>query len=105
MKTIVLVAVLLGAASCHRDSERAPAPSATPAHGVEPPIRGAAGDADLRVMLAEMASAKACEMIRGRFIPLRAPDRPGVTSGVLWIRGCEISREGDGPHILFAIDG
>jgi len=33
-------------------------------------------------------------MIRGQFRALRAPDRPNVATGVLWIRECEITNTG-----------
>lgn len=67
------------------------------------PTRGAAGDEDLRVMLSELASSKACGLIRGAFTGLRAPDRPDVVTGVLWIRQCEISNAG--LHVTFHVTG
>ena len=66
-------------------------------------MRGAAGDADLREMLAEVASSKACQMIEGQFLALRAPDRPAVRTGTLWIRSCEITH--DGNRVTFALSG
>lgn len=66
-------------------------------------MRGAAGDADLRVMLAEVASAKACEMIRGAFRGLRDPVRHEVVSGILWMRDCEI--ENAGTNVTFTLGG
>jgi hypothetical protein len=56
--------------------------------------RGAVGDSDLRMMLTELASAKACELVRGQFRPLRASDRPDVVTGILWIRQCKVSNVG-----------
>ena len=56
--------------------------------------RGAVGDSDLRTMLTEVASAKACALIRGQFRPLRAPDRPDVVTGIMWIRECKMSNVG-----------
>jgi len=89
---LVLVTVLVASSACqrHRD-EPAPAP---PPPAAEAPIRGAVGDSDLRVMLAELASAKACEMIRGQFRGLRAPERPDVVTGILWIHDCTITSQG-----------
>ncbi len=69
-------------------SAAAPIPSAKPVE------RGAVGDGDLRVLLSELASAKACEMVKGQFRPLRAADRPGVVTGVLWIRECKAKNDG-----------
>ena len=66
-------------------------------------VSGAAGDTDVRVMLAEIASAKACEVIEGQFIGLPAPDRPNVMTGVLWIHHCKISNEGT--RVTFELSG
>ena len=45
-------------------------------------------------MMAEVASAKACDLIRGHFQPLPAFDRPNVVTGTLWIRECRIINAG-----------
>jgi len=45
-------------------------------------------------MLTELASAKACELVRGQFRPLRAPERPQLVTGILWIRECKMSNVG-----------
>jgi hypothetical protein len=79
-----------------------PPPPAVVAQAVAP-TRGAAGDADLRVMLSELASSKACAMIRDGFHGLRSPDHPDVVTGVLWIRQCEITNAG--AHVTFHITG
>ena len=42
-------------------------------------------------------------MIRGQFRALRAPDRPDVATGVLWIRGCEI--DNTGTQVSFHLTG
>src|SRR5688572_1547158 len=99
MRTLVLCGILL--AACNRD-EPTPPPSPAPAVA-KPPIRGAAGDRDLRVMLADVASAKACAMIRDQFRGLRAPDRPQLVTGVLWIRACTIAN--DGLDVTFHLKG
>ena len=54
-------------------------------------------------MLAEVASSKACQMIEGTVLPLRAPDRPAIRTGTLWIRHCEITN--DGTDVTFALSG
>jgi hypothetical protein len=97
MKAMIIVMLL---AACHRDRPAAPPPPAT---APRPPVRGAAGDEDLRAMLAEIASSKACDMIEGQYLPLRAPDRPAVRTGVLWIRRCRITSEGT--RVTFALAG
>ncbi|HEU4786669.1 MAG TPA: hypothetical protein VFS57_04650 [Gemmatimonadaceae bacterium] len=75
----------------------------TPIQQAVAPTRGAAGDADLRVMLSELASSKACGMIRNGFQGLRSPEHPDLVTGVLWIRQCEISNVG--AHVTFRIAG
>jgi hypothetical protein len=91
--------LLLG---CHRGGERS--------HGQEPakppakqPSRVAVQDDDLRIMLAEIASAKACDLIRGQFRGLRDPARPQTVTGVFWIRGCRITRRGT--NVTFQLSG
>ena len=54
-------------------------------------------------MLTELASAKACQLIRGQFRPLRAPDRPDVVTGVMWIRECKVSNVGS--KVTVALSG
>ena len=98
--TAVTIIGALNLAACNK-GEPAPPPPEPPV--AKQPVRGAAGDGDLRVMLSDLASSKACSLIRGQFRALRAPDRPGVATGVLWIRGCEISN--DGTRVTFHLTG
>jgi len=105
MQALALAAALASSSSaCH------PAPDvAQKAHATEPlpsakPVeRGAVGDSDLRIMLTELASAKACQLIRGQFRPLRAADRPEVVTGVMWIRECKVSNVGT--KVIVALSG
>jgi hypothetical protein len=100
MRRLMLISlfVLIG---CKRQEASPPPPPPPPA--AKPPIRGAAGDSDLRAMLAELASARACDMIRGQFRGLRAAERPDLVTGVLWIRGCKITNEGT--RVMFRLTG
>jgi hypothetical protein len=86
-----------------KHEEPKPKPEAPPPPAAQAPIRGAVGDHDLRVMLADVASAKACEMIEGQFRGTRDKDRPGVVTGVLWIRECKITN--DGTRVEFRLAG
>jgi len=87
-----------------RDPPPAPAvASADPVPVAKPVERGAVGDSDLRVMLGELASTKACELVRGQFRPLRAVDRPDVVTGVMWIRDCKIISAGT--QVTFVLSG
>ena len=97
MKTFWLVAVLATLGACTRDAAPPEPPKAAA------PIRGAAGDSDLRVMLSELASSQACAMIRGGFHGLRAAEHPEVVTGVLWIRECQITNVG--ARVTFRIAG
>lgn len=91
---------LVALAGCEHD---VPSPPPVSSKAAVAPTRGAAGNEDLRVMLSELASSKACGLIRGGFTGLRAPDRPDVVTGVLWIRHCEITNAG--LHVTFHIAG
>jgi hypothetical protein len=94
---LVLVATLIG---CKRDE---PAPAPPPPAAARAPIRDVAGDKDVRALIADLASAKACEQIRGRFRGLRAAERPSLVTGVLWIRDCKITN--DDTRVTFRISG
>jgi hypothetical protein len=98
---IGLAVALAVGASCGRDAEP-PQPQPPPPKATAP-LRGAAGDASLRVMLSELASTKACSMIEGQFRPLRAPDRRDTVTGILWIRSCRIRN--DGTRVTFHLGG
>jgi hypothetical protein len=73
-----------------------PPPPAPPApKPLEPIVKGAAGDNDLRVMIAQIASAKACGMVEHQFRTLRAKtpaDQPVI--GAVWLRECKITHDG-----------
>jgi hypothetical protein len=84
-----LALTLLIAACGGREEPPAPAPP-PPAE----PIRNAAGDEDLRVLLAQLAEGRGCEAMKGQFRALRDKARPEVITGVLWIRGCKMERHG-----------
>jgi hypothetical protein len=101
MRTLLLLSSLVAAACSKTAQEPPPAPPPPPA--AKAPIRGAVGDANLRVMLSELASAKACAMIEGQYRGLRAPDNRGLVTGVLWIRDCEI--ENQGTSVTFHLAG
>jgi hypothetical protein len=85
--------------ACGKKEAEPPPPLPPPAK----PARGAVGDRDLRVMLAEVASAKACEMMRGQLRGLRAEQDHDLTTGTLWIRDCNITN--DGTNVTFHLAG
>lgn len=98
MRKICFVAILAALAACKREVAVPPEQPRAVA-----PLRGASGDSDLRVMLSELASSKACAMIRGGFHGLRSADHPDAVTGVLWIRECAITNVG--PRVKFHIAG
>jgi hypothetical protein len=102
MRTAAVLALVLCVVACHRGGGRSSdeTPAVTPA---KQPSRAAAKDDDLRVMLAEVASAKACDLIRGQFRGLRDPARPQTVTGVFWIRGCQITQRGT--NMTFRLSG
>ncbi|MBZ0231375.1 MAG: hypothetical protein K8M05_03430, partial [Deltaproteobacteria bacterium] len=85
-----LALTLLITAACRDREERPPPPPEPPPE----PIRVAAGDRDLRVLLAEVAEGRGCELLKGKFRPLRDRSRSDVVTGVLWIRDCRMDRRG-----------
>ena len=100
MRRFWLLALLLTVVTC--DHGVPPPPKALPTTPQVAPTHAAAGDG-LRVMLAELASAKACGLIRGVFNGLRAPDHPDVVTGVLWLRECEATNVAT--NVTFHITG
>lgn len=59
-----------------------------------PVVKGAAGDRDLRILIAGVASARACDMVEHRFVPLRAKTPDQSVIGVMWLRDCNIVHDG-----------
>jgi hypothetical protein len=98
MRTISIVLAATLSFACSKKQEPAPPPPPP-----SKPVRGAVGDDNLRVMLAEIASSRACDMIRGSFRALRAEGRHDVTTGVLWMRDCKITN--DGTKVTFHLGG
>src|SRR5262249_29354881 len=93
MRALLFVVVV---AACHRDDEAKPVPAPAPEPAIVPakqPIR-TTGDREVRTLLADVASARACELIKGQFRALRAADHPALATGVLWIRDCRITNTG-----------
>jgi hypothetical protein len=92
--------LMLTSASCRSEDETSAPPVTTKSPA---PVRGAAGDEDLRVMLAQIASARACDEIKGHFQALPADGRPQVMTGALWIHGCRITSSGT--KVKFRLEG
>lgn len=95
---MVPIVAALSLAACGSDDK--PAPKPRPAKA---PVRGAVADEDLRVMLAELASSKACEMIQGSYRGLRGKEDPNTTTGILSMRECKLVN--DGTNVKFTLGG
>jgi hypothetical protein len=104
-RALALAAMLaLSAQACgHTTPPDQKAAAAEPIASAKPVERGAVGDGDLRLMLSELAAAKACQMIQGQFRPLRAVDRPELVTGLIWIRDCRATNVGS--KITFVLSG
>jgi hypothetical protein len=96
MKRLASLAVLASCATTAAPPVEAPPP-------IPRTVRGAAGDRDLRVMMAEVASAKACALIQGQFRALRDVHQRDTAAGVLWIRDCKLTN--DGTKVAFELGG
>lgn len=102
MVTLSLAVAVAGGCDRGGGEKDEPAAAAEPT-AARPPRRVAAEDSDLRVLVAELAAARACDMIRGQFRGLRAADRPDTVTGVFWIRGCKITQRG--AQVTFHLSG
>ncbi len=101
-RTCPLALALATLAACE-SSRATPAPQSPPDATFTSAAPGAAGDTGVRMLLADLASSKACDLIRGGFHGLRAPDNPDLVTGVLWVRDCKITNAG--AHVALHIKG
>jgi hypothetical protein len=67
------------------------------------PVRDAVGDRDMRALVADLASAKACEQFEHNMRGMVDDKDKSHVTGVLWIRRCKITL--DGTHVTFALGG
>src|SRR5450432_769554 len=95
MKRVVLVALV----AC---SSKAPPPDAPPPPP-EAPLRDATGDADVRILVADLLAGRACDQAVHHFGGMRDKDRKKVITGQVWIRDCKITN--DGTKVTAAISG
>ena len=86
-----LLYVALVLAAC---SSKKAAPDAPPPPKPEAPLRDATGDADVRILVADLLSGRACEQAVHHFSGIKDKTRKTVTTGQVWIRECSISNEG-----------
>ena len=101
MRIVWFVLAAMQVVGCGRTEETAQPAAPPPAT----PIRGAAGDTDLRVMLAEIVAAHACERIENRFLGLRGEKRKDLTTGTLWLRECTITNRGTNVTLVLGGQG
>ena len=99
------VALCIAAAACSRAHHDEPT-KAQPAVAPEKPhmpLRDAVGDSDMRALVSDLASAKACEQFEHNMKGLLADNDPARITGILWIRRCKITL--DGNRMVFALGG
>lgn len=58
---------------------------------------------NLRVLLAQIASARACDRVRDTYLGLASSEKPELVTGTLWIRECSITN--DGSDVRFRFEG
>lgn len=81
----VFTPVALALAAC---SSGGGAPAPEPPQPPPAPQRTAAEAHDLRLMMAELAAARACKRLEGTFRPLTGSGEGGPVAGALWIEDC-----------------
>ena len=88
MKRLALVALV----ACSSKS-KAPPPDAPPPPP-EAPLRGAAGDLDVRILVADLLAGRACDQAVHHFGGIRDKVRKQVITGDVWIRDCKVTNDG-----------
>ena len=86
MKRLVLVALV----AC---SSKTPPPDAPPPPP-EAPLRDAIGDADVRILVADLLAGRACDQAVHHFGGMRDKVRKQVITGDVWIRDCKMTNDG-----------
>jgi hypothetical protein len=92
--------VIAACAKGHDDKTKEPPP---PPPKAQAPLRDATGDHDIRTLISDLASAKACEQFKHHLSGLKDSKRPDTVTGQLWIRDCKITN--DGTHVNFELSG
>jgi hypothetical protein len=83
---------LVACSSKHKAPLDAPPPPPPPPP--EAPLRDATGDADMRVLVADLLAGRACDQAIGHFGGIRDSVRKQVITGQVWIRDCKITNDG-----------
>src|SRR5580698_1319936 len=98
LHAVIALSVVAACSRAHHDEPQvAPKPQV--------PLRDAVGDRDMRALVADLMSSKACEQFEHNMRGMvDANDKTKVT-GVLWIRQCKITLEGDATRVTFELGG
>jgi len=97
MKRLILVALV----ACSSKA-KAP-PDAAPRPPPEAPLRDAAGDADVRALVADLLAGRACDQAIHRFSGIKDKVNKHLLSGDVWIRECKITDSG--PNVTIELSG
>ncbi|HEX4454001.1 MAG TPA: hypothetical protein VH143_24225 [Kofleriaceae bacterium] len=102
MKLHAVIALALALVACSRAHHDEPQQAVTKP---EVPLRDAVGDHDMRALVADLASSKACEQFEHNMRGMVDDKDKTKITGVLWIRQCKTTLEGDGMHVTFELGG
>lgn len=83
--------ILMALVAC---SSKSQTPPDVPPPPPEAPLRDATGDADVRILVADLLAGRACDQAVHHFGGLRDKLRKQVITGDVWIRDCKITNEG-----------
>jgi hypothetical protein len=87
MKRLVLVALVACSSKSKAPPDAAPPPP-------EAPLRDATGDADVRILVADLLAGRACDQAVRHFGGMKDKDRKQIITGEVWIRDCKITNDG-----------
>jgi hypothetical protein len=97
-----LLCVALAVAAC---SSKKATPDAPPPPKPEEPLRDATGDAEVRILVADLLSGRACEQALHHFGGIKDKKRKTVITGEVWVRDCKIANEGANVTVSLAGNG
>jgi hypothetical protein len=102
LHAVLALAVVAACSRAHRDE---PTQTQQVAPKPQVPLRDAVGDHDMRALVADLASSKACEQFEHNMRGMVDDKDKTKVTGILWIRQCKIALEGDGMHVTFELIG
>ncbi|HEY1546569.1 MAG TPA: hypothetical protein VGG28_02050 [Kofleriaceae bacterium] len=102
LHAVLALALVAACSHAHRDEPKQD-PQVAPKPQV--PLRDAVGDHDMRALVADLVSSKACEQFEHDMRGMVDDKDKSKVTGVLWIRQCKITLEADRMHVTFELAG